>query len=117
MYKFGADFIGKSSARVSIHITDDKGQAANINNHYNQSVDEDYPQPSDSEETSVTTPSTDSGNVTRVKNIKTGNLNSVDDTDAVITKPNIQESRGEQIRIIIEEALHLPVEITSFGAR
>ena len=112
MYKFGADFMGKSCARVSVHITDDEIAVTGLNSRKNESLDESYPHPSDSEEFSIEISTEDSSEIAQLKKAVAESHDTRKNTDAVNIVGDVS---GKQCRIIIEEALHLPVEITPQG--
>lgn len=114
MYKFGADFMGKSCARVSIHINDDERAVAGLSSRYTESLDGNYPHPSDSEEFSIEISTEDSS--TKSKKAVAESNDNGNDTGALRVKNMVGDVSGKQCRIIIEEALHLPVEITPQGA-
>ena len=117
MYKFGAEFLGKSSARISVHITDDEGQMAGLNSHCSESADENYSHPSDSEDAHAETSSELISKVKEVKNSTAERFDSENGPAIGNVEEELRNTSGNKWRIIVDEALHLPTDMTSQGVR
>lgn len=113
LYKFGADYLGKSSARVSVQITDyqEELKGLKLSDEY---VDEIYPYASDSDDVNgEKSPCQENRFIGKRENAV-----SLHDRDSNVNAAmNEDDSSSIQYRILIEEASHLPEEITSQGTR
>ena len=106
LYKFGADFLGKSSARVSVHVREnDVLPDSELTGHadYTNSFASDMGDDPEDASTDQNSPASKIGGV----------IPSDDD----FLKCKQDDASGQVCRVIIEEALHLPVEMTSLGTR
>ena len=117
MYKFGADFLGKSSARVSVHITENEEPMAGLSGHSSESADENYPHPSDSEEAHTEALSEFVSKPCKAKDSTAEGSDRENDHAGGNVEEDLHNTSGNNCRIIVEEALHLPTEMTSQGVR
>ena len=117
MYKFGADYLGKSSARISVHITDDEIPEPGMTNRSDVSADESYQYPSDSEDLSKETSPEDDHKITGVIKNAAKKMSMNNERADIDSKQRAIDASGKECRILIEEALHLPSEMTSQGLR